>query len=107
MTSPGIAAPPETPTRSDDRSRPLVSMLSSPKYIVGTPLKIVQRCFSIGVDDRLELEARDEHHRAAVAGRHVEDARQPKTWNSGSTATPMSSSRNSNSCPATCSSCRG
>ena len=47
MTSPGMAAPPDTPTRSEDRSRPVVSMLSRPKYMVGTPLKIVARCRSI------------------------------------------------------------
>ena len=47
IVSPGIAAPPETPVRRLDRSRPDRSVLSSAKYIVGTPEKIVQPNFSM------------------------------------------------------------
>jgi hypothetical protein len=101
MTSPGIAAPPETPTRSDDRSRPDVSMASSPKYIVGTPLKIVQRCRSMASTTG---SSSNRGMSTIVPPKRVVTLRtldSPKTWNSGSTATPMSSSRNSNSAPAT------
>ena len=68
-------------------------MLGSAKYIVGTPPKIVQRSLLDRVDDRLGLEARDERQacrRSATEMLSTLDS--PKTWNNGSTATPMSSS---------------
>ena len=62
-------------TTGRGRSR---SVLSSAKYIVGTPEKIVQRCFSIASITGGDLEARHQHHRPAVADGHVEHAGQPE-----------------------------
>jgi hypothetical protein len=77
MTSPGMAAPPETPTRRLTGPGPSRSMCSSRSTSSGTPEKIVQRC-SRSLRHRLELEARDQHDRAAVAHAGVEHAGQPE-----------------------------
>jgi hypothetical protein len=45
----------------------------------------VQRCFSIASTTGLELEARDQHERAAVPHAVFSTLDRPKTWNSGST----------------------
>jgi hypothetical protein len=60
-----------------------------------------------GVDDRLELEARDEHQRAAEAGRHVEDARQPEDVEQRQHGDPDVVVAELEQLPGTCSSCRG
>jgi hypothetical protein len=75
-------------------------MESRAKYIVGTPEKIVQRCFSMasmtGSISKRGTSTIVPPYRTLV----FSTLDSPKTWKSGSTASPMSSSSKPNSAPA-------
>ena len=85
MTSTGIAAPPETQSRSDEVSSCSRSgWLSIAAYIVGTPSKTVDL---VALDDLQRLagiEARDQRQAAAAEIVAFSPQVWPKEWNSGS-----------------------
>src|ERR1035441_590735 len=100
MMSSGSDAPPDTATRSADRSRPVMSCLARACSMVGTPPTTVQRSFSsasrMAAGTKRGTIDRQPPYRTNTL---ISDER-PNTWKKGSTASTTSSARAPNSPPA-------
>src|ERR1035437_2518353 len=100
MMSSGSDAPPDTATRSADRSRPVMSCLARACSMVRTPPTTVQRSFPsasrMAAGTKRGTIDRQPPYRTNTL---ISDER-PNTWKKGSTASTTSSARAPNSPPA-------
>ena len=101
MMSSGSDAPPDTATRSVDRSRPVMSSWARACSIVGTPPITVHRSASITSSTAAGWKRGTTDRQPPCLTNTLTTDDSPNTWKNGSTASTTSSLRTPNSPPAT------
>ena len=101
MTSSGSDAPPDTATRSADRSRPVMSCCARACSMVGTPPITVHRSASMASSTAAGWKRGRIDRQPPYRTNTLITDDSPNTWKNGSTASTTSSLRTPNSPPAT------